>query len=392
LDGLAIVVPDGESHYALPVVTCLGRHRGNRVHVLSNDSTARVRWSRYCASFTVVPAGDEDARFDAVEDVIGRVRADIVLPACETGVQILQARGDELRDRVALVPHEGSLEIGDKWFLAEILRDLGTPHPPTLLYTADAAFRRQLGAFPVLIKPRQMSGGYGIREFADRDSLLRFLERHPEMAHQCVVQAVVPGHDIGSSVLCRDGVVLAQSIQRPAGEVTQPFVAAAGLEMIDHPEAAKLVRRMFEALNWSGVANVDLRVDERDGSLSVLEVNPRYWSTLLASHAAGVDFPHLACLAALGVDFAPPRPRAQRFLQAKSSARAWWAVLRDSVRAPPAFSETIWPYLLADPMPHLMRVFRRGLGERSARVAGVPRADQRIEAEAQRARRAHSPR
>ena len=366
-DGLAIVVPDGESHFTLPVVTCLGRHQGNRVHVVSSDPTARVRWSRYCSSFTVAPGDDEGARFDVVRGVVDRIRAQVVLPVCETGVRMLQAKGHELRDRVALAPYEGTLEIGDKWRLAEILRDIGIAHPPTLLYTADAAFRRQLGAFPVLIKPRSMSGGYGIREFADPVSLVRFLEHHPDMAHRYVVQGLVPGHDMGSSVLCRDGVVLAQTVQRPAGAVAEGYGTATEIEMLDHPEASRLVRRLFEALGWSGIANVDVRADERDGGLSVLDVNPRYWSSLLASHAAGVDFPHLACLAALGVDFAPPRQRAQRFLQAKSSLHGWRAMLRGNVPTAPAFHETIWPYLLADPLPHLMAEFWRHRLEPSAR-------------------------
>ncbi len=348
---IVIVIPDGESHFALPVATCLGRHRRHRVHVVANDARARVHWSRYCASFTVMPPGEPEARFDVVRTLIDRVRADVVLPVCQTGMRLLQARGDELRGRVALAPFEGTLAIDDKWRLVEILRDAAIPHPPTLLYTADAAFQRQLGAFPVLIKPRLMTGGYGIRTFADPDSLLRFLEAHPEMAHRFVVQEFVPGRDMGSSVLCRDGVVLAQTVQQSIG-AARGFSTPTQLEMLDHPEASKLVRRLVAALGWSGIANVDLRVDERDGSLSVLEINPRYWSSLLASHAAGVDFPQLACLAALGIDFAPPRPRAQRFLQARSSLRACcrWP-LGSGFVAP---HETIWPYLLADPLPHLM--------------------------------------
>jgi D-aspartate ligase len=353
------------------------------VHVVSSDPDARVRWSRYCASFTVAAAGDDAARFAALERVIERTHADVVLPVCETGVRLLQARGDELRDRVALAPHEGTLEIGDKWRLAEMLRDAGLPHPATHLCTADHAWRRDLGTFPVLIKPRQMSGGFGIREFADPDSLGEFLAAHPELDGRCVVQAKIPGRDMGSSVLCRDGVVLAQTVQRPVRGAAHGFRTATEIEMVDHPDAARLVRRLFETLGWSGVANVDLRVDERDGSLSILEVNTRYWSSLLASHAAGVNFPQLACLAALGERFAPPRQRAQRFVQARSALRAWSGRARRG--AAPAMHETMWPYLVADPGPRLMRLWRRvrpvrGSSARDLRaeiepvVAGAPLA------------------
>lgn len=372
--GLTIVVPDGESHYTLLVVTCLGRRRGNRVHVVSSDPDARVRLSRHCASFTVVPGDDEDARFGVVRRAIDRHRAHVVLPVCETGTRLLQGHVRALRDRVAIAPFEGALDLGDKWRLAEILGELGIPQPPTVLYTADTAFRRRLASLPlpVLIKPRQMSGGYGIREFGDHVTLVSFLEDHPEMAYRYVVQTLVPGHDVVSSVLCRKGVVLAQSTQRPASAVAKRYGPATEIEMIDHPEASRTTRRLFEGLGWSGIANVDLREDERDGSLSVIDVNPRYWSSLLASHAAGVDFPHLASLAALGVGFAPPAQRAQRFLQAKSSLRAWGESLRNPLGAPSPH-ETIWPYLLADPVPHLLGRFRRGRAESPTRVEAEAR-------------------
>lgn len=346
---LTIVVPDGESHYALPVVTSLARSARHRVHVVSSDPAARVRWSRHIASFTAAPAGD-GARWDAMRGVVDRVGADVVLPVCETGVRMLQSRRDALAGRVALPPCAGTLDVGDKWLLAAMLREQGIPHPATLLYDGDAA---RLDAFPVLVKPRRSSGGHGIRAFHDRASLAAWIARHPERAHAYVVQAFVPGHDVGANVLCRDGRVLAHSLQRPVAG-SRGYDVATEVEMIDHPGADALLRRLVASLGWSGVANVDLRVDERDGRVTVLEVNPRYWSSLLAADAAGVPFPHLACLAARGIEFQPPRARLQRFVQAGASARAWGRWLTGRTPDAPAFHDTVWPYLLADPMPHLM--------------------------------------
>jgi len=328
-------------------VTSLGRSAVHRVHVVSSDRAARVRWSRHVASFTRAPA-DDDARFDLLQRVTRRVRADVVLPVCETGVRLLQQRGHELPAGVALAPCSGTLDVGDKWLLAAMLRDHGLPHPPTWPVTGTA----DVDAFPLLLKPRRMSGGWGIHEFADRASLAAHLARHPEVTDDHVLQAFVPGSDLGVNVLCERGRVLAWSVQRPVAGAAGCGVATA-IETCEHPDAVEQVHELVAALDWSGVANVDLRVDVRDGRVTVLEVNPRYWSSLLASDAAGVAFPHLACLAALGIAFATPRPRAQRFVQAKASVRAWSRRLLGR-GAPLALRETIWPYLVADPAPHLM--------------------------------------
>ena len=61
------------------------------------------------------------------------------------------------------------------------------------------------------------------------------------------------------------------------------------------------------ALRWNGVANLDMLRCAATGATMVLEINPRYWATLLGSVHARVNFPYLACLAALGHPFPPTK-------------------------------------------------------------------------------------
>jgi predicted ATP-grasp superfamily ATP-dependent carboligase len=380
---LSVLIPDGESHFTLPVVTCLGRTPGTKVHVLSSDRCARVRLSRYCGSFDVVPGdGGEEARQEAVIRAAGRHGVHVILPVCETGTCVLQRRRGEFEAVAALppIPAEGGLEItSDKWRFAEFLAEHGIAHPPTLLCTMDRAFREALDSlgFPVLIKPRQGSGGVGIRAFEDAGALLGFLERHPETAGRFVVQSHIPGRDVDCSLLCRGGAILARTIQRPVLALSHGYAPATGIELLEHPEAAEVARRVVAALGWDGIAHIDLREDDRDGSVTVLEVNPRFWSSLLASHAAGVSFPRLACLSALGIVYPAPRQRPLRFLQARAAIeQAARALIRGRGASLPRLHETTWPYLLSDPMPHLLG--RVGRGPRQ--TGGIRRQPRRAEA------------
>jgi hypothetical protein len=59
-------------------------------------------------------------------------------------------------------------------------------------------------------------------------------------------------------------------------------------------------RRLVEKLAWSGVANIDIRLDGQRGTPLILEVNGRYWLSLFGSLKAGVNFPLLACEAVFG--------------------------------------------------------------------------------------------
>jgi predicted ATP-grasp superfamily ATP-dependent carboligase len=55
----------------------------------------------------------------------------------------------------------------------------------------------------------------------------------------------------------------------------------------------------MDKLNWHGVAHIDF-VACKEGDFKLIEVNPRLWGALALSTFAGVDFPYLWYLAAMG--------------------------------------------------------------------------------------------
>src|SRR5699024_4225225 len=73
------------------------------------------------------------------------------------------------------------------------------------------------------------------------------------------------------------------------------------LEFAHNEKALDLVRRIVKAANFSGVANIDLRIDEKSGEIKVIECNPRFWYTLQASLWRGLNF------VAAGLDLAQGR-------------------------------------------------------------------------------------
>jgi predicted ATP-grasp superfamily ATP-dependent carboligase len=50
----------------------------------------------------------------------------------------------------------------------------------------------------------------------------------------------------------------------------------------------------MKSLDWSGVANIDCRYDEKDDIFKITEINTRYWINVDASAIA--NFPYLHCL------------------------------------------------------------------------------------------------
>ncbi len=170
------------------------------------------------------------------------------------------------------------------------------------------------------------------------------------------------GYDIDCSVLCKDGRILVHTIQKCIVPNPVPFRIPLAIEFVENAEVLKVAARLIRALNFNGVANIDLRVDERDGRVQVIEVNPRYWLSLLGSQSAGVNFPQLACLAALGLPFPKIEYQPRRYIDFLGIIKKW-------LYRPPApgvrqfrFSEIDLRYCLTDPWP-LVSLARTKLGK-----------------------------
>jgi predicted ATP-grasp superfamily ATP-dependent carboligase len=353
---LSVLVLDDASPFAVDVARCLARIPALAIHVLSGARYPAIRLSNTYSSFHHTQWTDADELFARVSRVAEQTEADIVLAVDEPAVGFLCRYGDSLRQSVAtgLVPQLDAFEItADKGLLADFLARSQIPHPPTIRFTNSETFAEAIRTLPVplLLKPCRGSNGSGIAYFDDSRALLALLEKDPGFTRRFVVQHYIPGFDIDCSVLCQQGEVLAYTIQRPFLPSVR-FRPPPGFDFVMDEQTLDVVKRLVAALQWSGVAHIDLRYDERDGRVQVLEVNPRYWGSLLGSLAAGVNFPYLACLAGLKIPSTTPTYRNVRFVSGSWAIRSW-------LHRPPngkprfAFAESSLKYLLADPLPAL---------------------------------------
>jgi predicted ATP-grasp superfamily ATP-dependent carboligase len=63
---------------------------------------------------------------------------------------------------------------------------------------------------------------------------------------------------------------------------------------VDAPEVAELSRKFLHALGYKGFVGVEWKRDARDGTLRLMEINPRVVSGNQIAISAGVDFPWIA--------------------------------------------------------------------------------------------------
>jgi len=365
--GLSVLIADGESDFALPVLRCLSRAPGVTVDVLSEDPRPPVRYSRHRGRFIATEAqGDDETRLRGIRAAIRSCGAEILMPVGAEKARFVAAHRSALEGEVRLVPlpdAETLERADDKGLFAEFLRSHGLPCPSTVRCKAGAFDATSFSSlsFPVLVKPARGGFGRGIRLFERLETLMEYVESRAER-DELIVQSRVRGGDVDCSLLARDGRILAYTIQRPIVPGVRAFGAPLAIEFVHDDAVREVVERLVRALRWSGIAHVDLRYDEAEGGVKVIELNPRYWGSLLGSLVAGVNFPHLACLAAVGREFPEPEYRGVRYCGGKTAVRLLARRLKGRGGSALGIEETGLGFTLRDPGPQVLGPLAEILG------------------------------
>ncbi|HZY82681.1 MAG TPA: ATP-grasp domain-containing protein [Cyclobacteriaceae bacterium] len=380
---ISVLIPDAESTLTGHVLHCLSRDRDVEVHLLSKDPKSTVRRSRFVKSFNVYDSNiigevkpdpgqkvDEETRelirfhyYDKqredalVSEILkhaSRIGNPVVFPVDEHIVKILSGCQDKIRPKAQLAPltsREMFTTAIDKWQLSQFLTKHGVPHPATtkLDKTLDQKSLSLL-KFPVIAKPINLGNAQGIHSFDSLDALTGFF-KNQDVQHEYIVQPFIKGFDIDCSVICNNGEILAYTIQRAIEHSKKKYAAAVGIEFLFHEKVLGVVTQMMKHLNWSGVAHIDLRYDEADDLVKVIEVNGRYWGSLLGSLVAGINFPLLSLKIVKGEEFALPKYEFSRYFMGSAPMKRLLTSMFSSNRI--HFRETSFSFSVRDPGPFL---------------------------------------
>ncbi len=369
MEKISVLIPDGESDFALFVMHGFMGIPNVKLTVLSNNRWAPARFSRQCHKFLHKQTGtDYQERIEAIAQIVEETNVDVLLPIETDWIEFAGTMRQSLSQVLAVAPipePETYRIVNNKWLLAQFMQEHQVPGPPTVLGTLDDDFEQQLHTmkFPVLTKPVTAWGGEGIRRFESVAQLQAFLEEYGQerFKNRYIVQSFLPGYVIGLNVLCQEGKTLAYTMQRGTIPNPQKWAAAAAIRFIKQEGVLETGQRLLTALNWSGFGNIDMFYDTSDGQVKILEFNARFWGSLRGSYVAGVRFPYLACLAALDIPFQVPEYELAQYIHPKTAIKERISKLLGRGRRDFALSETGLKYLLNDPLAETIRAFRQEL-------------------------------
>lgn len=308
-----VFVLDAQMRSSLAIIRSLG---GKGLKVTGGEETryATGLFSRYCRHRKVYPSAYKETGSFA-EYMLDEVRAnqyDVIFPVTEATVLPIVERMDEF-SKYTIVPYPDYSVLSralDKINTVKIALENGIPCPKTYFMGryGDRGFDELAGKieYPVVIKP----GRYGSRGAVLCESIQDFNEKCREVDAKYgsfLVQEDVPSVGVIGvyTLFNQKSRPVALTVQQRIRSYPPSGGPGTLRQTIKDQKAVDIAIRLLSAMKWTGLARVEFCIDERDGSLKLLDVSPFFWGSLQLSILAGADFPYLLYKMAVGEELEP---------------------------------------------------------------------------------------
>ena len=303
-------------------------------------------------------------------DLLAQARVEVMLPMESSYVGALSrhAAGNELPLRAAVPPLEGFLCAYDNRRTLELCRRLEIPAPRLL--------RPEEVKDTVVVKPREDVGAArGVAFCRDAAALSEALAACRSYGEP-LIQEYIPG----ATEAMRTVILLFDQRTRLVAYFTtqklEQYPGSGGVTAMsvstDDRTLVEMVLPLFEVLRWRGPAEIELKIDARNGKANVIEINPRLPGYIAFASDCGLHLPRLAIQVALGETpsfsgYALGRRYVQPVLVLKSLVRAWLAGTATTKRLRRDCSALLSaPWVrwddVVDPMPRLAKAFTEASG------------------------------
>jgi predicted ATP-grasp superfamily ATP-dependent carboligase len=293
-----VLIPDGDSTWALSVVQCLSQVEGYRLFVLSNKKRTATKFSKHTSYYKFYERPDDAQWLDIINSEIEAHQISVIIPIAEKEFAFFIDYKDQLSpiSKLIAVPSRDHFNIAiNKYKLSDFANTHGIPHPKSFFINSETDKFQVLSQirFPILIKPLNLKGGDGIKKI-DTEAQFPTSIKDP-----LFIQEYVSGYDIDCSVLCVDGQVITHTIQKGNLEGDNTYAPQLGFDFVENEAVLKVTKALMSKLHWSGIAHVDLRYDDVTKDYKVIEINARFWGSVDASNMAGINFPDVSIQLAL---------------------------------------------------------------------------------------------
>lgn len=256
----------------------------------------------------------------------------VLIPASDQFVTAIAAHVAELQKHYIFCHNATPLQatLATKENQYALAQTHGMPIPRSQFITSVAALEEfaATARFPCLLKPLHCREwekmplshpltGSKLATAASASELLARYESVRAFTPEIVVQEMIEGPDTAKLVYLScysvTGKRIASCVVRELRTGPIYFGSASVVEPVDDPETDELSHHFLSSIGYAGICELEVKRDTRDGSVKLIEANPRYSGTADAAPYAGVDIGWLHYLDLIGVEVQPVRQNSHQF-------------------------------------------------------------------------------
>lgn len=297
----------GANLNGLSIARSLGRRRVP-VWVTTPPNVRLASFSRYAQRTLPWPDGDEESQAAYLLDLAEQHHLNqwVLFPTSDESAALLSKFHALLsrRFRVSTPTWDVLRWAYDKRLTYQLAAGQQVPYPLTFHPTTEADLKPATLDFPVILKPATHAV---VSRFtadkawpaANREELLARYRDARELISpdQILVQERIPGggeSQFSYAALCRDGEPIASLTARRTRQYPVDFgYSSSFVETLDVPDIVAPSKRLLSAMRYTGLVEVEYKLDARNGRYKLLDINPRLWTWSTLGSLAGIDFPYL---------------------------------------------------------------------------------------------------
>lgn len=316
---LDVLLTDGGYKNTYAIIRALKKER-LKVGVLYNStfSLSFPSWyvdKRYIVKTNLLQTHTPEAlsQFNSeILNILQKNEIDVFMPVGNMSFNYASTFKNDL-EKYAKLPVVGTdiMEVAqNKYKTFKFAEQLDIPIPKTIFIDShnDIPLIIEEMKYPCVIKKTNFYEG-GVKYCNNKDELKKnldlILERKTSGGSFPIIQEYVEGPGTGFYGIFKDGECINYFMHERIHEFPVTGGASTFAKSIYDDELKQLGTKMLEKLRWNGVAMIEFKKDRKDNKCKLMEINPKFWGSLELSYAAGLNFPYLNYLIAMGKPLPP---------------------------------------------------------------------------------------
>jgi len=359
-----ILLLGGDGTQTLPIAESLCKNNYT-VHIAYHKKLSYGYACRYVKFRKQIDSRLSEAEyFNLVKQYTIDNQIDIIIPLCDSDAAFLSKNKNELLpySNFIMPDYDVFLKGYSKNELMKVCEKGNFPHPNTLdLKQYNISDLKQF-AYPAMLKPNFTTGGRGMVKVNTFEELMKILPPTMENYGECHLQEFINegGKQFKVQLLVDEKCKLIQSsvIWKQRYYPEKAGSSCCNITIEDN-DLVELCYSILQMINWIGFADFDLIEDPKDGTIKVMEINPRIPACIKSAVKSGADYGKFIAEASSGITSKPNTYRAGNKLRHIGFEMLWFFYSKNRFKTQPNwfkfFGKNLYfqDFSWSDPLPFI---------------------------------------